>query len=241
MITAYTIGPAWGLPDYSPFVSKLLTWLRMSGVEHRAEVGDLRKAPKGKMPFLNDGEITLGDSTLIIEHLLTKGLAKPLPGDALSPRDAAVATAFKGMLEGELYFVLLYVRWMLDDGFAVYRPVVVQTFVDMGFGALVPAAVLWIRHVMKSQTKAQGMGRHKRGEVLEFGRQKLDAVAAQLGDRPYFMGDEPASIDATVFAFVDSFLRSPTCPPLQEHVRRHANLVAYCARMRQRYWPELGA
>lgn len=241
MITAFTAGPAWGLPDYSPFSAKLLTWLRMAGVEHQAQVGDLRKAPKGKVPFLHDGEITLGDSTLIIDHLIAKGLAKPLPGDALSARDAAVATAFKGMLEGELYFVLLYVRWMLDDGFTIYRPTVMKSLADMGFGPLVPAATIWIRHVIKSQTKAQGMGRHQRGEVLEFGRRHLDAVAAQLGERPYFMGDEPASIDATVFSFIDSFLRSPTCPSLQEHVRRHANLVAYCARMRQRYWPELGA
>lgn len=239
MLIVYAAGPAWDVPDVSPFVFKLVTWLRMSGIEHRVQVGNPLLAPKGKVPYVDDEGRKLADSSLIIEHLKGEGRGAPLAGDRLAPRDAAIATAFKGMIEGELYFVLTYTRWIEDAGFSLYRKAIARSIAALGVPSLLaPAAASVMRREFASQIRKQGMGRHDPETVHAFGRKQLDAVADHLAGNPYFMGDEPGTIDATVFAFVDSFLGTPLCPPLRDHVRSRENLVGYCTRMRERYWSD---
>ena len=69
MITLYTFGPAWGLPDPSPFVTKAMVLLKMSGLPFETDSGGFRKAPRGKLPYIRDGEEVVADSTLIRLHL----------------------------------------------------------------------------------------------------------------------------------------------------------------------------
>ena len=54
MITLYTFGPAFGLSDPSPFVTKAQTLLSMAGLPYRTDTGGFRKAPKGKLPYIDD-------------------------------------------------------------------------------------------------------------------------------------------------------------------------------------------
>ena len=65
MITLYGFGPAFGLPDPSPFVTKAETLLKMAAVPYRTALGNLRKAPKGKLPYIDDDGAVIADSTLI--------------------------------------------------------------------------------------------------------------------------------------------------------------------------------
>ncbi|MEO1574409.1 MAG: Tom37 metaxin N-terminal-like domain-containing protein, partial [Pseudomonadota bacterium] len=71
MLTAYVFGPKWDVLDASPFCSKLLAYLALADVEHeiRAGMHHIRRAPKGKMPYVRDGDRLIGDSQRIIQHL----------------------------------------------------------------------------------------------------------------------------------------------------------------------------
>ena len=65
----YTFGPAFGLPDPSPFVTKVDVLLKLSGQPYATKIGDVRAAPKGKLPYIvDDGEI-VADSTFIRWHM----------------------------------------------------------------------------------------------------------------------------------------------------------------------------
>jgi hypothetical protein len=66
----------------------------------------------------------------------------------------------------------------------------------------------------------------------------IEALATWLGDKPFFMGDVPTRIDATVHAFVCNFLAEPFTSPLKDATRRQANLVAYDERMLGWFFPE---
>ena len=72
MITLYGSGPNFGLPDASPFVTKAETLLRMSKLPFRKALMSFSKAPKGKIPYIEDDGQLLGDSTLIRWHLEKK-------------------------------------------------------------------------------------------------------------------------------------------------------------------------
>ena len=69
MITLYGSGPNFGLPDASPFVTKAETLLRMSRLPFEKALMSFSKAPKGKIPYIEDDGQLLGDSTLIRWHL----------------------------------------------------------------------------------------------------------------------------------------------------------------------------
>ena len=72
MITLYGSGPNFGLPDASPFVTKAETLLRMSKLPFEKALMSFSKAPKGKIPYIEDDGQLLGDSTLIRWHLEKK-------------------------------------------------------------------------------------------------------------------------------------------------------------------------
>ncbi len=61
MITLYTFGPYFGLPDGSPFVIKAMLLLKFAGLEYREDRGGYPKAPKGKLPYINDDGLIVAD------------------------------------------------------------------------------------------------------------------------------------------------------------------------------------
>jgi glutathione S-transferase len=74
----------------------------MAEVPYRPRKPDFRRAPKGKIPFVElDGKL-LGDSQLIIEELERRlaGAGKRPLDQGMSARDAAIARMIRRTLEG---------------------------------------------------------------------------------------------------------------------------------------------
>src|SRR5579859_665637 len=78
-ITVHGGWEAFGVPDFSPACLKLKTYLRMADVAYASTLGDPRKAPTKKIPFITHDGASVGDSGLIIDHLKNK-LGDPLDG-----------------------------------------------------------------------------------------------------------------------------------------------------------------
>ena len=115
MITLYTFGPAFGLPDPSPFVTKAEVLLKMAGLPYRTDTKGLSKAPKGKLPYIRDGEDIIADSSCIRRHLEKRYTIDFDKG--LSQHERGVACAVDKMCEDHLYWLLVYDRWADDANF----------------------------------------------------------------------------------------------------------------------------
>jgi Glutathione S-transferase, C-terminal domain len=50
------------------------------------------------------------------------------------------------------------------------------------------------------------------------------------------MGAQQSSLDATAYAFIVNLLWVPLASPLLDEAKKHANLEAYCQRMKARYF-----
>jgi len=231
MITLYQFAPAYGLPNPSPFCFKVENYLRMTGEAFETKIANSQKAPKGKLPFIKDDGVVIADSAHIIEHL------KKTRGDkldaGLSPRDRALGHTIRRMVEEGLYFCLVYARWVDDVGFAAARR-------DLfgGMPALARAIVPGIaRRIVTKQVRAQGTGRHAPEDVLAMCADDVAALAELLGDKPYFLGDAATSVDATTYAFLAGLRWAPLGPAFAAILPKHPNLVAYCERMKARYYP----
>lgn len=232
MIKLYQFAPAFGLPNASPFCMKLETYLRMAGLPFElVNSGDVLKAPKKKLPYIveDDGAV-VADSHFIIEHLKQR---RGDPLDAgLSPQDRAVATAFQRLFEENLYWAVVHTRWADEAGWALTR----QAF----FGAL-PPPLRWLlpplaRRGLLGQMRGQGMGRHRVDEIHAIGCRDVTAVADFLADKPFMLGEQPRSLDATAYAFLANLLWAPVDSPIQRHARQRPSLEAYCQRMKARYY-----
>ncbi len=231
MITLHQFPPIWGLPNASPFCMKVETYLRMTGLPYQfARGADIRKAPKGKFPVIEDNGRIVPDSGFILEYLqATHG--DPLDG-GLTPAERAVALALRRLMEENLYWSVLYSRWGVDDHWRVTRAAY--------FGFL-PAVVRplitgMIRRQALKALRGHGMGRHSREEIYHIGKTDIGALADFLADKPFFMGEQPTSLDATAYAFLANILGQPIADPLQAHARTFANLGRYCERMQARYY-----
>jgi glutathione S-transferase len=231
MIRVHQFAPAFGLPNASPFCMKLETYLRMAGLPFElSNDGNVMKAPKGKLPWIEDGGTVVADTHFIIEYLKTT-YGDPLDATMTVP-ERALATAFQRLLEDSLYWCLIDMRWMQDAGWARTR--------EVFFGAL-PIPVRWIlpplaRRGIRAEIRGHGMGRHGADEIRAIGCRDVDALADFLADKPFLLGDQPRSIDACAHAFIANLLWAPVESPIRRHAQSRPNLEAYCQRMKARYY-----
>ncbi len=224
------------LPDLSPFVTKVETYLRMTQRPYTKAFGDLRKAPHKKLPYIEDGGQVVADSNAIVRYLQTQ-YGDALDEGQLRAEQRATAAAWKSLFESDLYFVVTYSRWWHDEDFASYRPALQDYCRGLGAPRMVwPFILTAARRGTKAQLIQQGTGRLSRDAIMEKGLALLGAISDFLGDKPFFLGDRPSSLDATAYAFLSGILWAPFEGPLKSFTHGRPNLVAYCERMHKAYW-----
>lgn len=224
----------WTTPNLSPFCSKLECYLRMAKIPHSLGAADMRRAPKGKIPFIALGDALMGDSQLIIEKLESM-IDEPLDR-WLDEAQRAQAHMIRRALEEGFYFVLMASRW--DSPWT-------STIQREAFVKVLPAAIRWafpliVRDVRKKLV-SQGTGRHTRDEVQALGVADLRALSTLLGDKPFILGDRPCTLDATVFAFVSGAIAFPGESTARSFALAQRNLVEYEQRIKRAYFADLPA
>ena len=228
MITLFGFGPAFGLPDPSPFVMKTEVQLKMAGLSYKWQRGGPQAAPKGKIPFIDDNGLIVADSTFIRAHLETQYRVDLDSG--LLTFERALAWSMERMLEDHLYFAMLHARWMDDANFA------------KGPAHFFDGAPEGAREAGRERARlalhGHGLGRHSNAEIAELAGRSLGALSDFLGDKPYLMGERACGADATLFAMLAGILTPFFETRLRDSALGHQNLVAYSERMMGHYYPE---
>ena len=230
MITLYTFGPMFGLPDGSPFVTKAMLLLKMAGLGYIEDRNGYSKAPKGKLPYIDDNGEKIADSTFIRLHIEKKyGFDYDF---GLTDAQKAIGWAAEKLCEDHIYWLLLADRWFIDENF------------ENGpahFFDAIPAPIrqlvrLMIRRKVRGAAREQGLYRHTPEERRELGRRGVGAISTLIGDKPYLFGDKPHGADATLGAFVMGCLCPLFDSPLRKETERLPNLVSYANRIRTAYF-----
>ncbi len=233
MITLHGSCARFGLPSASQFVTKAEVLLKMAGVAYTHVDGDFKRAPKGKIPFIETDGKLLGDTEFIRRHLETR---HGVDFDAgLSPAERAVATAFAALCDEHLYWAVVHARWMNSANFD-RGP---RQFFNGVPAPMRPFVVAMVRRNVRQNLRGHGLGRHDPGEIEALARRDIDAISAFLADKPYLMGAEPCSGDASVWPCVVSVLSPHFTSPMRDYAEGKPNLVAYSARGMARWFPEL--
>jgi isoprene-epoxide---glutathione S-transferase len=244
-IKLYGYIPAWGLPCISPYVTKVANYCTMTGVDYEMAMQDLtaldKDSPNGKLPRIedDDGKI-VWDSTRIVEHLAAKH--GHTIDDGLSAADKSAGVAFQRLVEENLYWSgVIQPRWREDSGWHTYIPYIlaqgdksydeVWASLDDGTRGFLDDFRL---RILKG-FDGQGMGRRSAEEVVSFYRDDIDALSNFLGDKPFFLGDEPRTVDASIYSSLRHVIDQPQIWAGSDYAKGKPNLMAYITRMRDRF------
>jgi glutathione S-transferase len=222
MFTLHQTPPAWGLPSLSVFCTKLHAFFKLAKIPYRPAPADFREAPKGKVPYVDYDGRRIADS-FFIQRYCRERFGDPLDAD-LSPADHALGRLVTRACEEGLYFVILYHRWVPDDGFAETRKILA--------GGVPPEMMPGLRQSVVDQLVAQGIARHTPDEVAAIGRADLAALAELLRGRAFLLGYKVRSYDASVFAHLAHVIATPADNPVSAFARSQPALADYVGRVR---------
>lgn len=236
MITLYSFGKRIGVEDASPFVVKVDAFLRMAKLDYQndADFNNLKKSPKGKLPFITDDNnsdlVTISDSEDILSYL-TSTYNIDLD-HFLTDKQKAQAHLITKSLDENLYWCLVYSRWALEETW----PLISQTF----FGAMpFPLKTFVPKLIRKSVIKnlhGQGMGRHSKEEILAIADKSFAALSTLLADQDYIFGSQVCSFDAVIYSHLCEFISVDFDNEFNVQAKKYENLVVYCQRIEQRYY-----
>lgn len=220
------------IPNVSPFCCKLETWLRITGTPYEVvDIPDPRRGPKGKVPFVEDGGQRIGDSSLIIEQL--KRTRDVDPDAWLDERQRAMSLLVQRTIEEHYAFITLYTHFIRAEGWRKTR-----AFFDPVPVFVRPLVIGLLRRNMRSVLRLQGTLRHSDDEIMAFGIADWAAILSTMSEGPYFFGEHPSSIDATLFGALATTVFTPVQSPIRDYLRAQPKCMAYAERMMAKYFPE---
>ncbi len=232
MIKLYSFGPGFNVTDPSPYVLKVDAYMRMANIayENIPNVDNLKESPKGKLPFITDGDTAIADSQFIIAYLQKKYQVELDFG--LSAEQKGVAYLMGKALDEDLYWCLVYSRWEKNDTW----PLVKKAF----FGSMPFPLKFFVpivaRKGMLNALQKQGLGRHSNEEINIIADKTFSALSEVLADKKYFFADTPCTFDATAFGFLSQFINVSLNNEMNDLARRYSNLVSYCNNIQEKYY-----
>jgi len=149
---------------------------------------DTKDAPRGQLPYLQDGDKTIGDSDAIIAHLIAR-YALPID-DGLTASQRNTDDLIRRMLD-DLYWVMSYSRWKDERFWPLFRDALLRTHPGITEAALEAA-----RAYNFKRYQYQGIGRYEHDEVYARGITDLRVLAGLVPESGFLFGAKPSSYDA---------------------------------------------
>ena len=232
MITLYATGPAYGLPEGSPYVTKTEIHLKMASLWYQKVPARPDTSPKGQLPWIDDDGVKVADSTFIRAYI-ERSYGVDLDA-GLTKAQRAQAWAIERMVENHLGWASCHFRFFDDANFAKGP----AHWFDGMPGEARAEAIDGLLEAVQANLKAVGMGRHSPDEIVELAAWSLTALSELLGAKSFMMGHRPTSVDAVVFAMLAQILTPFFDSPLRRRAEALPNRVGYAERMMAGYSPE---
>lgn len=238
----YQFGRVGTAPSPSAFCLKVETWLRLAGIKYQNVDHKMKfRSAKGQLPFVELNGEEIADSAVIIKEL-AKHFDKDFDAQLTSEqRNVAHATA--AMLDNHLHWIDVWWRTKNPDAFLQGCKIDLQNMI----GSKLPAALLKLvyrfsfRRKGLKKVRATGIGVHSADEIVQMGKDDLQVLIDMLGDKAFFFGQQPTTLDVVVFSHVAQLLVvDPTVVhPLRDWINENGkNLVQHFETVKQKCFPD---
>merc|ERR1712002_476468 len=195
---------------------------------------------KGQLPFVEINGEEIADSAIIIKELGSRYNQDLDAGLTAEQRNVAHATI--SMIENHFAWVVKSWRTKNPAGMLGAYKMDLQQITEKKW----PKPVLEFIFKLKfrraaKKVRAHGIGVHKPEEIEEFGHNDLMVLSDLLGDKPFFFGDAPTSLDVVAFANLAqvAFMDKEVSYSLRDWMSENcSNLVEFCNRVKERAFPD---
>ena len=221
MLTLYSYPKLFGVADNNGYGLKVFAFLKLAGVPFRHEhIFDASKAPRGQLPYIVDGDDTVGDSETIMAYVTKKYARDARCRADAGPahhRSAGHAHARRPLL-GDVLFAL--------EGRALLAPV--PRCAQARASALTDEGLMKAKEFNAQRYYYQGIGRYEPDAAMARGLADLAAhrepdPAPRL--RPW---RQAGRVDAGIYGFIANIYFYDIDTPLKQFVVAHDNLVRHC-------------
>jgi glutathione S-transferase len=221
MLTLYSYPTLFGVADNNGYGLKVFAFLRLAGVPFRHEhIFDASKAPRGQLPYIVDGNDTVGDSEAIVGFVTQK--YRLTIDAALNPLQRTTNLLITRMLD-DLYWVMSYSRWQDERFWPAFRAALLREHPNLTEDGLAKAQALNHQRYYN-----QGIGRFDPDAAMARGIADLGTLAALIPSQGYLHGEKPTSIDAAIYGFIANIYFYDIDTPLKQFVAAHENIVRHC-------------
>jgi len=221
MLTLYSYPPLFGVADNNGYGLKVYAFLKLTGVAFTHEhIFDASKAPRGQLPYIVDGNDTVGDSGTIIAWLIDK---YRLTIDATLTEAQRTQDLLVTRMLDDLYWVMSYSRWKDERYWHLFRDALKREHPQLTDDGLMKA-----REFNAQRYYYQGIGRFDPDAAMARGLADLAAIANLIPAQGYVHGDKPTSVDAGLYGFISNIYFYDIDTPLKRFVAAHDNIVRHC-------------
>jgi len=222
-------------PSPSGFCEKIETYLRATSTPYEHFVTFPNTSPKGKLPYIIDGDQVIPDSHFIIQHLIQTKKSRDMNVN-LTRVQLADSRAFQAYLEEFIYPCIVWERWCNDKNFKVLSS---EIFGSIPWLIRFPLSRYFRRNVQKTLW-AQGIARHSIEEIQSRLTTAADDLEAKINNKTLsFHGtQELTEIDVIIFAFLVTTLGTGANPIFHDLILQRPTLIAFTSRIINQLFPE---
>jgi len=221
MLSLYSYPMLFGVADNNGYGLKVFAFLRLAGVPFRHEhIFDASNAPRGQLPYIVDGDDTVGDSETILAYVTDKYAVSLDAG--LTEAQRAQNLLVTRMLD-DLYWVMSYSRWKDERYWHLFRDALLREHPSLTIEGLAKA-----KEFNAQRYYYQGIGRFDPDAAMARGLADLKALATLIPARGFVHGERPTSIDAGIYGFIANIYFYDIDTPLKQFVVAHDNISQHC-------------
>ncbi|KAI8614043.1 hypothetical protein BC830DRAFT_1065935 [Chytriomyces sp. MP71] len=227
------------VPHFSTYVCKLEAALRDAGIPFQIRKVVRKTLPRGKMPALHWNGRVLTDSQAILDVLAKERVINRHPDSWLNAESRAAANFFRNTIEHLAYHLFTHERWI--DQWSLTKETYWPATSTPWFFRFVIADMFVQPDVVSNLSKITGCYSNLEREALVEG--VWEDAAALLGNKKYFLSEtELSSADYSAFGLLFNILAYKKLNPKSyKAVARHANLVKFVERVKERLYPDVFA
>jgi glutathione S-transferase len=221
MLTLFSYPDLCGVADNNPYGLKVYAFMKLCNLPFRHQhIFDASRAPRGQLPYLVDGDETIGDSDAIIAHL-TENHALTID-DGLTPAQRNIHLLVRRTLD-DLYWVMSFSRWKDENFWPLFRNMMLRSHPEVTADALEAA-----REYNFKRYYYQGIGRYEPDDAYARGIADLSVLANMLPKSGFLFGAKPSSVDAAIYGFIANIYFYEIDTPLKRFLLARENLVGHC-------------
>lgn len=223
--------------SFEPESLAILTYTKLAKVPVTVASSCLPwKTPSGQYPVLKHGNTVIHDQD-IFKYFKSQGYGLD---DSLTTKQVAETFAYRTLVQDALQKAILYCRWLDTDNYS--------NFTRKWYSSKLSFPLTIFLPYMKHRSIQSKLDNEHTPDltpdafhnlILAGARECLNTLSIALGEKMYFFGDKPTSLDAVVYGYLDNLIqyKLPGNNSLQGHVYCCDNLLQFCKRIRNQFYP----